>query len=146
LISGSGASLKVSALSRASLGARLPALPKSAPFRSSWKNVCHHRPRLAANLCGWNSVRPSHLFGHYFDHDYTFELPCGSWAPNQFDGDLRHTMHQLRATPRANRTSKSVDSPIPCATSDTSGLPVCGPSPGAETDAASRDRDLPFIV
>jgi len=39
--------------------------------------------------------------------------------PYQFDGDRRHTMHQLRATPRANQTSKSADNPISCATSST---------------------------
>ena len=46
-------------------------------------------------------VRPNHLFGHNFDHDYDFELPCGSGAPNQFDGDVLHTMRQLRVTTRA---------------------------------------------
>src|SRR2546421_7615844 len=138
--------MKVSALSRTSLGTTA-CTRGSAPFRSSGKKCCHRRPRLAANLCGWNSVRPSHLFGHYFDHDYYFELPCGSGAPNQFDGDLRHTMTQFRATPRANRTSKSADNPIPYATSSTAELTVCGPSlpwrwhghaasRGAETDAA----------
>src|SRR5207249_5683987 len=79
--------------------------------------------------------------------DYYFELPCGSGAPNQFDRNLRHTMTQFRATPRANRTSKSADNPIPYATSSTAELTVCGPSlpwrwhghaasRGAETDAA----------
>src|SRR5204863_3400380 len=138
--------MKVSALSRTSLGTTA-CTRGSAPFRSSGKKCCHRRPRLAANLCECNSVRPSHLFGHYFDHDYYFELPCGSGAPNQFDGDLRHTMTQFRATPRANRTSKSADNPIPYATSSTAELTVCGPSlpwrwhghaasRGAETDAA----------
>src|SRR5436305_14306258 len=83
--------MKVSALSRTSLGTTA-CTRGSAPFRSSGKKCCHRRPRLAANLCECNSVRPSHLFGHYFDHDYYFELPCGSGATNQFDGDLRHTM------------------------------------------------------
>src|SRR5207248_10442098 len=94
-----------------------------------------------------NSVRPNHLFDHNRDHDYFFALPCGSGAPNQFDGDLRHTMTQFRATPRVNRTSKSADNPIPYATSSTAELTVCGPSlpwrwhghaasRGAETDAA----------
>src|SRR5205814_9747214 len=72
--------MKVSALSRTSLGTTA-CTRGSAPFRSSGKKCCHRRPRLAANLCGWNSVRPSHLFGHYFDHDYYFELPCGSGRP-----------------------------------------------------------------
>ena len=92
--------MKVSALSRTSLGTTA-CTRGSAPFRSSGKKCCHRRPRLAANLCGWNSVRPSHLFGHYFDHDYYFELPCGSGAPSQFDGDLRPTM---RGLPQPSRT------------------------------------------
>src|SRR3989454_11681646 len=125
--SGSGLSMKVSALSRTSLGTTA-CTRGSAPFRSSGKKCCHRRPRLAANLCGWNSVRPSHLFGRYSDHDYYFELPCGSGAPNQFGGDLRHTMNQLRATPRANRPSKFADNPMPCATSNTVAPPACGPS------------------
>ena len=53
------------------------------------------RPRLASNRCGPNSVRPNHLSGHNFDHDYDFELPPewrGSGAPHQVDGDLFHTM------------------------------------------------------
>ena len=40
-----------------------------------------------------NSVRPMHLFGHTFDHDYYFELPLkGSGIPNQLLGVLLHTM------------------------------------------------------
>ena len=53
------------------------------------------RPRLASNRCGPNSVRPNHLSGHNFDHDYNFELPPewrGSGAPHQVNGDLLHTM------------------------------------------------------
>src|SRR2546426_1198066 len=37
-------------------------------------------------------------------------------------------MNQLRATPRANRTSKFADNPMPCATSNTVAPPACGPS------------------
>ena len=40
-----------------------------------------------------DSVRPMHLFGHTFDHDYYFELPVkGSGIPNQFLGVLLHTI------------------------------------------------------
>src|ERR1017187_4209376 len=40
-----------------------------------------------------NSVRPMHLFGHTFDHDYYFELPAkGSGIPNQLLDVLLHTM------------------------------------------------------
>src|SRR5207245_11701883 len=74
-------------------------------------------------------------------------------TPNQLDGDLRHTMTQFRATPRANRTSKSADNPIPYATSSTAELTACGPSlpwrwhghaasRGAETDAARLARNV----
>ena len=37
---------------------------------------CANQPRLARNHFRFgNSVRPMHLFGHNFDHDYYFELP-----------------------------------------------------------------------
>jgi hypothetical protein len=43
------------------------------------------QPRLARNpFPVRNSVRPMHLFGHTFDHDYYFELPVkGSGIPTQ---------------------------------------------------------------
>ena len=38
--------------------------------------VLPYQPRLARNpFQVRNSVRPMHLFGHTFDHDYYFELP-----------------------------------------------------------------------
>jgi hypothetical protein len=41
----------------------------------SWK-VLPYQPRPARNpFQVRNSVRPMHLFGHTFDHDYYFELP-----------------------------------------------------------------------
>jgi hypothetical protein len=78
----------------------------------------------------------------------------GSGTPNQFDGDELHTMNQLRAIPRANRTSESAHNPIPCATSSTGGPLVCGPWPpgrsdvpgaslSAETDVASPAHSEP---
>ena len=56
--------------------------------------VLPFQPRLARNRVQVrNSVRPMHLFGHTFDHDYYFELPVkGSGIPNQFLGVLRHTI------------------------------------------------------
>ena len=53
-----------------------------------------YQPRLARNrFRSGNSVRPIHLFGHNFDHDYYFELPAkGSGTPNRYDGELLHTM------------------------------------------------------
>jgi hypothetical protein len=41
-----------------------------------------------------NSVRPMHLFGPNFDHDYYFELPRkrGAGSPNQLLGDRLHTI------------------------------------------------------
>src|SRR5580698_4625622 len=52
--------------------------------------VLPFQPRLARNRVQVrNSVRPMHLFGHTFDHDYYFELPVkGSGIPNQFLGVL----------------------------------------------------------
>ena len=39
--------------------------------------VLPYQPRSARNpFQVRNSVRPNHLFGHNFDHDYYFELPC----------------------------------------------------------------------
>ena len=53
-----------------------------------------YQPRLARNpFQVRNSVRPMHLFGHTFDHDYYFELPReGSGIPNQLLGVLLHTI------------------------------------------------------
>src|ERR1035437_2750832 len=40
-----------------------------------------------------DSVRPMHLFGHTFDHDYYFELPVkGSGIPTQLLDVLLHTI------------------------------------------------------
>ena len=40
-----------------------------------------------------NSVRPMHIFGHTFDHDYYFELPGeGGGIPNQLLGVLLPTI------------------------------------------------------
>jgi len=56
--------------------------------------VLPYQPRPARNrFKSGNSVRPIHLFGHNFDHDYYFELPAnGSGTPIRYDGDLLHTM------------------------------------------------------
>src|ERR1700687_1912265 len=56
--------------------------------------VLPYQPRPARNpFQVRNSVRPMHLFGHTFDHDYYFELPAkGSGIPNQLLDVLLHTM------------------------------------------------------
>ena len=130
---GSGSSMKVSALSRL-----------------SWAHECVHSEKSAISLLlemlfiadpgsllifpGGTRSDPAIYSATTSTMITMFELPCGSGAPNQFDGVLRHTMTQLRATPRANRTLKSADSPIPCATSNTAVRPVCEPSPLSRWD------------
>jgi hypothetical protein len=71
-----------------------------------------------------NSVRPMHLFGHTFDHDYYFELPREGERDTQSISRCSTTHHRLfRVIPRANRTFSTARNPIPCATSST-----CEPS------------------
>src|ERR1035437_977914 len=77
-----------------------------------------------------NSVRPIHLFDRNFDHDSYFELPCEGGAGCPIITSVITAHHgDVRALPRANRTSSSARSPIPCATSSTCAPPVSGPSP-----------------
>ena len=56
--------------------------------------VLPYQPRSARNpFQVRNSVRPMHLFGHTFDHDYYFELPHeGSGIPTQLLDVLLHTI------------------------------------------------------
>src|ERR1700693_3939169 len=74
----------LSVLIRALRRARHFALAEKVPYQ----------PRPARNpFQVRNSVRPMHLFGHTFDHDYYFELPAkGSGIPNQLLDVLLHTM------------------------------------------------------
>src|ERR1700730_5814763 len=60
---------------------------RRAPFRSHG-NKCHtNQGSLVINFRSGISIRPMHLFGHNFDHDYYFELLVKrSGPPNQFLG------------------------------------------------------------
>ncbi len=80
-----------------------------------------YQPRLARNrFQARNSVRPMHLFGHTFDHDYYFELPRKRERDAQSITRCSTAHHRLfRAGPRANRTFSLARNPIPCATSNT---------------------------
>ena len=52
-----------------------------------------------------NSVRPMHLFGHNFDHDYYFELLGEEERDAQSITRCSTAHHRdFRAVPRANRT------------------------------------------
>ena len=88
----------------------------------SWKVLLLlYQPRLARNRFQVrNSVRPMHLFGHTFDHDYYFELPREEERAAQSISRCSTAHHRLfRAGPRANRTSSTARNSIPCATSST---------------------------
>src|ERR1700675_2921007 len=77
-----------------------------------------------------NSVRPMHLFGHTFDHDYYFELPHEGERDTQSITRCFTSHHRLfRAFPRTNRTFSTARNPIPCASSSTSAPPAFAPSP-----------------
>src|SRR5271155_5160097 len=76
-----------------------------------------------------NSVRPMHLFGRNFDHDYYFELPCEGERDTQSITRCSTTHHRdFRAVLRANRTFSTARNPIPAASSSTDEPPACGPS------------------
>src|ERR1700675_2581115 len=75
-----------------------------------------------------HSVRPMHLFGHTFDHDYYFELPREGERDTQSITRCFVAHHgDVRAFPRANRTFSAARNPIPCASSSTSELRVFVP-------------------
>src|SRR5271156_2834556 len=65
----------MSALSN-TLGAHQSVHSEERAISLSWKVLLlPYQPRLARNrFRSGNSVRPIHLFGHAFDHDYYFEL------------------------------------------------------------------------
>src|SRR5580700_5206264 len=90
-----------------------------------------YQPRLACNpFQVRNSVRPMHLFGHTFDHDYYFELPPEGERDTHSIARCFTSHHRdVRAFPRANRTFSTARNPIPCASSSTSAPPAFAPSP-----------------
>src|SRR6202020_2907571 len=83
--------------------------------------VLPFQPRLARNRVQVrNSVRPMHLFGHTFEHDYYFEPPREGERYTQSISRCSTPHHRdFRAVPRANRTFSTARNPIPCATSST---------------------------
>ena len=102
---------------------------RRAPFRSR-RNKCHTNQGSLVISSGQNSVRPMHLFGHNFDHDYYFELLDEEERAAQSIARCSTAHHDLiRAGPRANRTFLTARNPIPYATSSTEQLPVSAPSP-----------------
>jgi hypothetical protein len=104
------------------------------------------------------SVRPIHLFDPYFDHDYFFKLPLTRErdAPSSARCFTSHHV-RFRAVPRTNRTLTMANTHNHSATSSTTELPTVFPSrpwqcfcvdasPGACTDAASRDESAPLLA
>src|SRR5208282_2376416 len=102
-----------------------------------------------------NSVRPIHLFGHTFDHDYYFELPREGERDTQSITRCWTAHHRdFRVVPRANRSFSTARNPIPCTTSSTGGPPASAPSrpwrssvlvaaPGENTSCAIPGRRAP---
>src|SRR5580693_8640758 len=85
---------------------------------------------LAISIQVRNSVRPMHLFGHNFDHDYYFELLREEERDTHSITRCSTSHHRLfRAFPRANRTLLTFQNPIPCASSSTSEPPASSPWP-----------------
>src|SRR5258707_1477844 len=83
---------------------------------------------LAIKFQVGNSVRPMHLFGHTFDHDYYFELLGEEERDAQSITRCSSAHHDLfRAVPRADRIFSPARNPIPCASSRTSEPLTCGP-------------------
>src|ERR1019366_8240515 len=91
--------------------------------------VLPYQPRSARNpFQVRNSVRPMHLFGHTFDHDYYFELPRKGERDTQSISRCSTAHHRdFRAFPRANRTFSTARNPSPSASSSTNEPPVFAP-------------------
>ena len=77
-----------------------------------------------------DSVRPMHLFGHTFDHDYYFELPReGERDTHSITRCFTSHHRDFRACPRTNRTFSTARNPIPSVASSTNEPPACAPWP-----------------
>ena len=89
-----------------------------------------YQPRSAHNpFQVRNSVRPMHLFGHTFDHDYYFELPREGERDTHSIARCFTSHHRdVRAFPRTNRTFSTALNPIPSAASSTNAPPAFAPS------------------
>src|ERR1700729_889182 len=85
--------------------------------------VLPFQPRRARNRVQVrNSVRPMHLFGQTFDHDYYFELPREGERDTQSIARCSTSHHgDFRAFPRTNRTCSTARNSIPSASSSTGG-------------------------
>ena len=93
--------------------------------------VLPYQPRPARNpFQVRNSVRPMHLFGHTFDHDYYFELPREGERDTHSIARCFTSHHRdFRAFPRTNRTFSTARNPIPSVASSTNEPPACAPWP-----------------
>src|ERR1700733_8542885 len=121
--------------------------------------VLPFQPRLARNRVQVrNSVRPMHLFGHTFDHDYYFELPReGERDTHSITRCFAPHHRDVRAFPRTNRTFSTARNPIPSAASSTNAPPAFVPSPpwrfsvlaaksGGHTSSAIPGRTAPSLA
>src|ERR1039457_2679016 len=92
--------------------------------------VLPYQPRPARNpFQVRNSVRPMHLFGPMFDHDYYFELPReGERDTHSITRCFASHHRDIRAFSRTNRTSSTARNPIPSAASITNAPPAFAPS------------------
>src|SRR6516162_5139547 len=116
------------------------------------------RPRLAGNLSGGNLVRPNHLFGHHFDHDYEFELPRNQGAGCPINRTVIYcTPWPVTGCPTCEPTAPSAGNPISYATSNRGRRRACVPSPpwrsrggdaspGAGSDVATRGQSGPRLA
>src|ERR1019366_1844436 len=112
--------------------------------------VLPYQPRSARNpFQVRNSVRPMHLFGHTFDHDYYFELPReGERDTHSITRCFTAHHRDFRAFPRTNRTSSTARNPIPSVASSTNQPPAFAPWPPwrfSVLDASSGEHTYPAI-
>src|ERR1019366_5558915 len=93
--------------------------------------VLPYQPRPARNpFQVRNSVRPMHIFGHTFDHDYYFELPReGERDTHSITRCFTAHHRDFRAFPRTNRTFSTARNPIPSVASSTNQPPAFAPWP-----------------
>ena len=78
---------------------------KKSAISLSLKMCRSNQGSLAIKFQVRNSVRPMHLFGHNFDHDYYFELLDEEERDAQSITRCSSAHHRdFRVVPRANRT------------------------------------------
>src|SRR6266853_4287044 len=93
---------------------------------SLWLKVLPYQPRPARNpFQVRNSVRPMHLFGHTFDHDYYFELPREEGAGYPINYSMfDFTPSRFPGCPACEPNFSPARNPIPCASSSKGEPPV----------------------